>query len=279
MKRTVCAALAAVTMTTCGYAENAFVHVEYQNFDFDHSLQKKRGERYVAHLGYQYGASRFEAAYSKTDTKTYQLPLPDDLDVDKYYLKYTYGIDAKQAVSFSYATILDNLAKETDGGKIYGISYRYANVKLSQYVSDYDHFNVYQTDVGYTWKYQKDALKLKTTLLGKYIHLQDRESNSFSAKAKADYFTSGVILGAKYGKWHAGTGAYWGERIFAVMHDGFGVQHHAMEFDRTYMAAVGRSVADFDITIKYQYMRATEVPLENKGVRVDNVIMCMEYTF
>jgi len=279
MKKTFYAALAAVLMTPSGYAENAFVHVEYQHFDFDHSLQKKNGERYVIHVGYQKEHSKFEAAYSKTGTRTFQPPLPDDLDVNKYYFKYTYSIDTKQAFGFSYATISDNLVKETDGGNIYGITYRYANIRLGQYISDYDHFNVYQTDLGYTWKYQSDVLKLKTTLLGKYIHLQDRESNSFSAKAKADYFTPGVMFGAKYGKWHAGAGVYLGKRIFAVMHDGFGVQHHAMEFDRTCMAAVGRKTGDLDITVKYQYMRATEVPLENKDVRMDNVILSVGYRF
>jgi len=279
MKRTVRAVFVAAMMTTFSYAQNAFIHAKYQNFDFDRSLQKRHAARYIVHFGYKEGESHFEAAYGKTDTETFQPPLPNDLNVKKYYFKYTYAIDDKQAVSFSYATISDNLAKETDGGKIYGVSYRYADMKLSQYISDYRHFNVYQTDVGFTKKYRNGQFGLKAALLGKYIRLQNRKSNGFSAKAKSDYFTACMKLGATYEKWHAGAGVFFGKRIFAVMNNGFGVQHHAMEFDRTYAFSLGKKIGAFDISVEYAYMRATEVPISNRGVEIDGFTIGMRYAF
>jgi hypothetical protein len=194
-------------------------------------------------------------------------------------MKYTRKIDENSAFSLSYATISDNIAEETDGGNIYGLSYRYGGVKLNQFISDYRHFNVYQTDLGYTFKYTLERWKFTTRIQGTYIHLQDRESNGFRAKAKEDYFTPSVMLQGKYDTYHLGAGAYFGKRIFAVMHDGFGVQHHAMEFDRTYMVSAGKQIEDFDVTLKYQYMRATEVPIENPDVTVDTFVLSVGYRF
>jgi hypothetical protein len=279
MKKPYQTAIMAAMLATLSHGENAFIHLEYQNFDFDHSKQKKHGVNYVTHIGYEQGGNLFEAAYTKTDTKTFQPPLKDDLDVDKVYFKYTRAIDEKHSFALGYATISDNIAKETDGGNIYGISYRYGGLQLNQFLSDYRHFNVYQTDLGYTFKYKVDQWKLAAKLRGTYIHLQDRESNGFSAKAEENYFTPSLMLHGAYGSYHAGMGAYFGKRIFAVMHDGFGVQHHAMEFDRTYMFSAGKHIGDFDVTLKYLYMRATEVPIENPDVKIESFIFSIGYRF
>ncbi len=260
-------------------AENAFIHLEYQNMDFAGSKQKKQGQSYVVHTGYKYETGLYEAAWSKTKTETFQPPLPNDLKVDKYYLKYTYAMDKEQSLSLNYAAISDNLAKETDGGHIYGLSYRYKNMKFSQYLSDYKNFNVYQTELGYLFKSMFKQWKVAARLNATYIYLQDRKSNDFSAQAKEDYFTPSLMIHAVYDKWHVGAGAYMGKRIFAVMHDGFGVQHHAMEFDRTFMVAAGRHFGAYDITLKYLYMRANEVPLYNPNVKIDSVIFSVGYRF
>jgi len=63
------------------------------------------------------------------------------------------------------------------------------------------------------------------------------------------------------------------------MHDGFGVQHHAMEFDRTYMFSAGKKIGAFDVTLKYLYMRATEVPIENPDVKINSMIFSVGYRF
>jgi hypothetical protein len=279
MKKTLYAALGAAVMASAMYAEGAFVHLEYQNIDFDGSKQKKNGNTYVAHLGYKDGLNLYETAYTKVNTKTFQPPLKENLHVDKVYFKYTRTIDEKQSFSLGYATINDNIAKETDGGNIYGLTYRYEAFQINQFLSDYRHFNVYQTDMGYMFKFKKEKWRFAAKVRGTYIHLQDRESNGFSAKAKEDYFTPSLMVHAGYEAYHFGAGAYFGKRIFAVMHDGFGVQHHAMEFDRTYMFSAGKKIGAFDVTLKYLYMRATEVPIENPDVTINNMIFSIGYRF
>jgi hypothetical protein len=279
MKHLLYAILASFSIITASMGDNSFLNLEYQNFHFNNSLQKDKGQRYITHFGYKNSNNFYEAAYSKTHTKTFQPPMSEDLNVDKYYLKYTRNIDTQQFIGISYATIADNLTKETDGGHIYGFFYHYHMIKFYQYISDYKHFNVYQTDMAYTLKHQFNSIKFTSTLMGKYIHLQNRESNKYSSKANADYFSPGIILKAKYGSYHTGAGAYFGKRIFAVMNNGFSVQNRAMEFDRTYMITAGKHLGKFNVTLKYLYMRATEVPIENKNVTVNNLILGIRYHF
>ncbi|MEA3417979.1 MAG: hypothetical protein U9Q90_01175 [Campylobacterota bacterium] len=137
--------------------------------------------------------------------------------------------------------------KEVDGGNVYGLGYRYRDFKLTQYFSDYKHFDVYQTDVQYTFKKKFDTFRANATIIGRYIHLDDKESNNFSKNAKDDYFTTGLKAHVYYHQYNFGAGAFFGKRIFAVMNGGFRVQHHAMEFNRTYMGGIGRTFDDLDL--------------------------------
>jgi len=266
-------------LSTLGYANGSKVQLTYGHLNFDHSKKKEHGNRYGLKFSYRTEGNLYQAAYEKTDTATFQPPLKQNLHVNKYYLKYTHQLDLKQHFSLSYATIDDNLMHQTDGGDIYGIGYHYAGFGITQYLSDYKHFNSYQTDIHYTYPYTFGALKTKTTLIGKYIYLQDRESNPFSKNAKAHYFTPGIKLHLHYHGYHAGAGAFFGKRIFAVMDNGFKVQHHAMEFNRTYMAGIGKHIGAFDTMVKYIYQKATEVPIENRGVTVQNIKIELGYHF
>jgi hypothetical protein len=274
------AVLTAVLCATLAHAQpDVQLALTYGHLDFDHSVKKDKGERYGMKLDWKTGTGLYQIAYEKTDTRTFKPPLGKNLHVNKYYLKYTYALDEKQAFHFSYATIDDNLMKETDSGHIYGMGYRYGAWDLTQYISDYRHFNVYQTDMKYTYGTDIGAVRTSVALIGKYIHLQNRESNSFSKNAKADYFTPGIKLHAHYGEYHFGAGAFFGKRIFAVMDNGFRVQHHAMEFDETYMAGLGKHFGPADLTLKYVYQSATEVPINNKNVKVKNVMLQLRYHF
>ncbi len=264
---------------TSSYAENTTMKLSYENLSFDNSMTKEQGKVYGVALKHQTEGALYQIAYEKTNTNTFQPPLPEDLHVNKYYLKYTHILDDRQAFSVSYATIDDNLMKETDGGHIYGLGYKYGAFAFTQYLSDYKHFNVYQTDVKYRFKKAFGEIHTSATLLGKYIHLQDRESNAFSANAKENYFTPGVKLHAHYHDYHMAIGAFFGKRVFAVMHDGFKVQHHAMEFNETYMFGFGKHFGDVDLNLKYVYQKATELPKENDNVKVQNVGLVLRYHF
>lgn len=271
--------LMALLLSTLSYAENTILKFSYENFDFENSKQKYQGKRVGLIVTHKTKDAYYQIAYEKTNTDTYKPPLTQDLHVNKYYLKYTYKLDDKQRLSLSYATIDDNLMQEVDGGNIYGVGYKYDALSLNQYFSDYDHFNVYQTDVQYTFKKSFGKVFASATLMGKYIYLQDRENNVFSANAKRDYFTPGIRIHAHYGAYHMGVGAYFGKRIFAVMNDGFKVQDHAMEFDKTYMIGVGKNFGNVDLSVKYVYQEAIEIPIHNDNVKVKNIILQFAYRF
>jgi hypothetical protein len=253
--------------------------LSYENLHFSGSKKKDQGQREGIKYSHKEGLNQYEILYERTDTKTYQPPLSKDLAVNKYYVKYSRTLDETQHFSLSYATIDDNLMKETDGGHIYGVGYGYKQFDIKQYVSDYKHFNVYQTDVSYGVETAWNAWELHAKVLGKYMHLEDRKSNNFSKNAKENYSTVGVKLHAHYESYHFGAGAFFGERIFAVMNDGFKVQHHAMAFDKTYMLGLGKHFSWGGVHVKYVYQEATEVPIHNEGVEVQNLIVQVGYKF
>ena len=264
---------------TLNHAESTILNLAYENFNFENSKKKDNGDRFRAAVNHRTGENLYQFVYEKTHTDTFKPPLTKDLHVNKYFLKYTRKLDDQQSLSLSYIRIDDNIMKEVDGGNIYGLGYKYGAFGLTQYLSDYDNFNVYQTDVKYKFKKAFGEIHTSATLLGKYIHLQDRESNGFSKNAKEDYFTPGVKLHAHYDDYHMAVGAFFGKRVFAVMHDGFKVQHHAMEFNETYMFGFGKHFGDVDLNLKYVYQKATELPINNDNVKVQNIGLVLRYRF
>ena len=63
------------------------------------------------------------------------------------------------------------------------------------------------------------------------------------------------------------------------MNDGFKIQHHAMEFDRTYAVGMGKKISDVMLRLQYIYQRATELPMQNEGVEVSNIRLIANYRF
>ncbi|MBD3790342.1 MAG: hypothetical protein IE885_08305 [Campylobacterales bacterium] len=268
-----------LVVSAYGHEQSSALKFTYDTIDFENSARKDKGMAYGVAVDYKTENAFYQLFYEKTDTDTYQPPLMDDLHVQKYFLKYTCQLDQRQAFHISYATISDNIMKEVDGGNIYGIGYNYQNVDLTQYVSDYEHFNVYQTDLKLTLKKEFGQVKTATSLMGKYIALQNRDSNPFSKQANKNYLTPGIKIHGHYEDYHFGAGAFFGKRIFAVMDDGFKVQHHAMEFEKTYMCGIGRKFNDVDLQAKYVYQKATEVPINNSNIKVQNIIFQLSYSF
>ncbi len=254
---------------------NNNIKINYERLDFSHSKKKKDGKRYGVEVDHEDRYQHIQLYYENTKTRTTKI-VPKDLDVNKYTLKYQYKLTPKERMSFSFMQIDDNLMNETDGGHIYGVGYSKNGLGLAQYWSDYPHFDVYQSDLKYSFKYQA----LKTTLIGKYIHLKDKNSNDFSREAKSDYFTAGIKLHAHYNGFHLGGGLYLGQRIFAVMKEGFKVQHHAMEFKESYMLGIGHTLnKDMALHLRYGYHTAKEVSLNNDNVKVQNLSLDVLYKF
>lgn len=254
------------------------IKVQYETLDFENSLKKEDGKRYGVGIDHQNEKHHYQFYYEKTNTNTTNL-VPKDLEVKKYTAKYQYAPNKANRVSLSYATIDDNIMKEVDGGHIYGLAYKYKAVSLTQYLSDYSHFDVYQTDLKVGMKRVFNNIEVMGAIEGKYINLKDRESNAFSKNAKREYFTTGLKLHAHYDDWHFGMGTYIGERIFAVMNEGFRVQHHAMEFKNTYMAGIGKEFGDTLVHLRYINQEAKEVPMNHDNVKVDNWALEVEYKF
>ena len=251
------------------------IKINYETLDFSHSKKKNNGQRYGIEVDHEDEQQHFQLYYEKTKTQTTKR-IPKDLDVNKYTLKYQYKITPESRVSLSYSEIDDNIMKETNGGHIYGIGYSQDGLALTQYLSDYPHFDVYQSDLKYSFK----KYNIKTTLIGKYIRLNNKNSNNFSKKAKSDYFTGGLKLHTHYQGFHLGAGAYLGKRIFAVMKEGFKVQHHAMEFKESYMIGVGHALGEnMAAHLRYGYHKAKEVPINNDNVKVENISLDMVYKF
>jgi hypothetical protein len=261
------------------HAESTILKLTYENFNFENSKKKDNGKRFDLAINYQNDADLYQFVYEKSHTETFKPPLTKDLHVNKYFLKYSRKMDEKQTVSLSYIKIDDNIMKEVDGGNIYGLAYRYGAFGVAQYLSNYKHFNVYQTEVKYTFKKTFAEIKTFTTIIGKYIHLQNKNSSRFSANARNNYFTPGIKLHAHYHDYHMGAGAFFGKRAFAVMHDGFKVQHHAMEFNETYMLDVGKHFGDVGVSLKYVYQEAEELPIHNDNVKAKNLILQVAYRF
>jgi hypothetical protein len=122
-------------------------------------------------------------------------------------------------------------------------------------------------------------MHLMGKIIAKYIHLKDKNSNNFSKNAKTDYFTLGLKVHTHYHGYHFGAGTYLGKRIFAVMKEGFLVQHHAMEFKESYMLGIGHAIGKAMVHLRYRYSKADEIPSNNPDVKVDNLSLDVAYKF
>jgi len=260
-------------------AEKTTIQTTYQTLAFEGSKKKDAGKRADLHLMHKEGKHRYQLGYVYTDTKTFKPPMKGDLNVHKYALKYSYSLDTIQTISGSFLHIDDNLMRETDGGNIYGVAYAYYAFGIAQYLSDYPHFRVYQTDITYHTAHDFGALKAHLSLLLKYIHLADKNSNNFSKNAKEDYLTPAIKVHLHRGDYHLGAAIFLGKRVFGVMQEGFVVQHHAMEFDETYMLGLSKDFASINAKIKYSHQNAEEIPIHNKNVKVDTIALQLKVMF
>ena len=260
------------------------VSTYFENKSFSNSIQKNNAKVYGVGVDIHHDNSAYKFTYEHGDTKTKQPPLNKDLKIDKIFLKYTYKIDNTFELNLNYINILNDNIAITDNGKAYGagLTYKY-NKKISanftQFYTDYKDFNVYQSDLRVDFKTKIENIKFKLSSITKYISIDEKNINSFTKNAKKEYLTTGIKFHAHYKTYHFGTGIYFGKRTFAIMDDGFKIQHHAMEFDRTYAIGVGKTISDFVFRIQYIKQRATELPALNKNVEIIVTRLIGNYKF
>jgi len=252
--------------------------------DFENSVQKEDGVIYGIGADIHHDNSAYKLTYEYGDTNTKQPPLKKDLKTDKLFLKYSYDFQNNFEFNVNYINILNDNIAITDGGKAYGAGITYQiqkniNTNFTQYYTNYTDFDVYQSDLTLNYKMMIDDIKVKLTSVTKYIKLDEENLNGFTKNAENDYLTSGVKLHLHYDGYHFGSAVYFGKRVFAIMDDGFKIQHHAMEFDRTYAIGIGKNISDFVLRLQYIYSRATELPVKNENVEVSNIRFLLNYKF
>ncbi len=258
------------------------VSTYYETKTFKNSKQKEDGKVYGVGADVHYGSSKYKLAYEYAKSNTKQPPLDKDLKVNKLFLKYAYKFNENFEVNTNYINIISDNIAITDNGKAYGLGLTYAlNKKLSvnftQYYSHYEDFNTYQSNLNIEFKTKLNGIKVKVNSITKYINIDEQKQNTFTKNAKKDYLTSGLKLHLHYSGYHFGSAIYVGERLFAIMDDGFKIQHHAMEFDRTYALGVGKNFYDFVFRLQYIYQEASEIPMQNDGVEVSNIRFLLNY--
>lgn len=258
------------------------VSLSYETLDFANSRQKNEGERFGITTRFHHQDHTFLLGAERTDTETKQPPLTEDLQVDKWFAAYAFRLTDDLTLRASYLHIEDNIAP-TDDGYITGVGLRYrlgehVNLAADGYHSRYRIMDVYQGDLSVRFGAEFGALHTDLTLIGKYIEPRGC-TTGWCRNAEPDYFTPGFKFHAGYRGYHGGFGAFFGRRVFGVMAEGTKVQHHAMEFDRTWMVGAGKKFGPLDAVLKFTYLRAEELPLNQRNVKVRNTALTLSYHY
>jgi len=254
----------------------------YENKTYSHSKQKIDGRVYGIGGDIHYKKSAFRFAYEDGAATTKKPPMKKDLTNQKLFLRYRYALNDKFYLHLNYLSVLHDNIAITSGGDGYGggITYNY-NKKLlcdaTQYYVKYNDFKTYQSDIKVDYKSTVNAFTIKFSLIGKYIKLTDIHPNKFTHNAKDHYSTAGIKIHAHYKSYHFGAGAYFGKRLFAIMNDGFKLQHHAMEFNKSYAVGVGKTFNRFILRVQYIYNKAKELPVNNPDVKIENIRFILNY--
>jgi hypothetical protein len=260
------------------------VSAYYETISYSNSKQKIDSKVYGVGADIHHKGTEYKISYEQGDADTKQPPLQSDLHFKKLYLRYASSLNKQWRFNLNYINILNDNIAITDGGASYGmglsyLSNKYSTYNFTQYYTDFKDFKVYQSDLRFDSIKKYSALQVKYSIIAKYLRLQDKNPNAFTHYAQSHYTTLGLKAHAHYNKYHFGAGAYFGERSFAIMNDGFKIQHHAMEFDRTYALGIGKTFSKSVLRMQYIYQRAKELPIQNSDVIIKNFRFILNYKF
>ncbi len=278
-----------ITLTTYAFAQEV-VHSSLSAYaeskTYSNSKQKEDGAIYGVGADIHIGDAGFKLTYEEGGANTIRSKkITEDLEMQKVFFKFDYKFDKHFSANLNYISVLSDNIAETDGGYVGGggITYRFdkkLSLNFTQYFSVYDKFDTFQSDLRVDYKTRFDRVKVKFSSVTKYIYVEDGNlSSDFTKNADKNYLTTAVEAHAHYKSYHLGGAAYFGKRVFAVMNDGFKLQHHAMEFDRTYAIGGGKTFGDFILRLQYIYQRATELPSSTPGVKVSTLRFITNYKF
>jgi len=259
-----------------------YVSLQYDYFNFTNSKQKDYGNRATLHVKASHEDKSLQIAYEKTITETYKPPLRENLNVDKVMARYDQKVFDRDRYDLGLIMVRDNIVP-TDGGKVFYAGYHHQFTPLIAvdgrlHYGHYDIMRTYQVDLAL--KLHKKFGTLDTRVIGVLKDIVvDECSDVFCANAEPNYLTAGIKAKLNYEGYFLHGAAFVGKRVFAVMMEGFQLQHHAMEFDRTYMVGAGKKFEDVELKVRYTYQRAKELPLNNSGVTIDAVSLKVKYLF
>jgi hypothetical protein len=252
--------------------------------DYTNSKQKKDGNTVGMGADIHYLNSMYKVNYEYSEANTYKPPMTEDLENKKLFLQYAYRFNQKTTYHLNYINVLEDNIAITTHGKAYGIGMTYLfnknlATRVTQYYTSYRDFSVAQSDFKLEYKSDLYGCKYKLSSVNKYIIIHEKTKNSFTKNTQDSYFTTGIKAHIHYGTYHMGAGIYFGKRAFAIMNDGFKLQHHAMEFDRTSAIGIGKNIENFVLRFQYVYQRATELPIDNSNVTISTSRFIINYKF
>lgn len=256
--------LLTVLTSNMAFASEDRLTIGFGYLDFEKSAVKRFG--YITQIGY----SRFinkkhviTLTYHQTDIKTAS-KAKENLHVKIYSTGYTYTWNKKKLL-FNFLYVKDSLLKDASDIKAIGIGLGYKNITAKQFLEKFKKFNVYQTDLKYTFS----LLNFKTQIIGKYIHIPEKKS--IAKKAKSNYMTFGLIVNKRYKSLYGMIGAFTGKRIFTIMKDGKTLQHHPMEFSYSLSIKAGKRIKHGNIFVSFMYSKAKELPFNNPDVKIKSI--------
>ncbi|WP_029521388.1 hypothetical protein [Persephonella sp. IF05-L8] len=246
------------------FASENKLTIGFGYLDFEKSAVKRFG--YLTQIGYNTSLDNSHTLlfhYQQADIKTTNR-VKENLHIKKYFSGYIFNKNKKKFI-LSFLYVKDNVLKEASDIKVIGAGLGYKNLIAKQYFEKFKRFNVYQTDLKYTFF----LLNFKTQIIGKYIHIPEKKS--IAKKAKSNYLTLGLIVNKRYKNLYGMIGAFTGKRIFSIMKDGKTLQHHPMEFSYSLSIKAGKKVKHGDIFVSFMYSKAKELPFNNPNVKIKNI--------
>ena len=271
-----------LTLTLHASTNENFTYLQYDNYTFNNSKQKSDGARVTIHSKFSIDSKTLEVAYEKTNTKTYKPPLKSDLDVDKIYLKYQQKVFKTHKFHLGFITLKDNIVP-TDGGKVFSFGYLFPVHKdiffdTNYYYGSYNIMNTQELDISIHYKKAFGNLHTHIITQSKNIYIYDC-NDQFCKNTDNAYNSAMLKIKLDYNEYLLHGAAFFGKRVFAVMMDGFLLQHHAMEFSKTYMLGVGKRFDNFELKMKYAYQEAKELPINNDNVEINALSLRMKYFY
>jgi len=260
-----------------------FIEMSVSLKDCENSFKKYGGKTYSFFGEKEFGNSTFNLKYIDILEDTKKPPMSKDLSVQKLALKYRYRVSQNMQVGLTYLNITDNLMP-TDGGEMFGLGLNYKKAKY-KFASDfykviYDDFSVNQIDFSIAKKFKFGKFKF----ISKSIFIDNYTNTIFNPKSKIEnakdkYQLFGLMFSKQYKSYFGSIGGFLGNRLFAIMNNGYIVQHHSMEVGNSFAVAFGKKFRNLKVTLKYNQHTSKSLPINNENIKFKMTTLSARYFF